>query len=44
MMSDFCAHPDQPAIYVFNGRAHIWKFRNSNYAEEFREKNGDLVI
>ena len=44
MLSDFCSDLSSPATYVFNGRVHIWRFRNSRFAEEFKEKNAEFVI
>ncbi len=44
MLSDFCSDLVAPATYVYNGRVHIWRFRNSKFAEEFRELNEEFVI
>ena len=44
MLSDFCSDLATPATYVFNGRVHIWRFRNSKFAEEFRELNEEFVV
>ena len=44
MLSDFCSDLSAPATYVFNGRVHIWRFRNSRFAEEFKELNAEFVI
>ena len=44
MLSDFCSDLSAPATYVFNGRVHIWRFRNSRFAEEFKELNAPFVI
>ena len=44
MLSDFCSDLATPATYVYNGRVHIWRFRNSKFAEEFKELNDEYVI
>ena len=44
MLSDFCSDLSVPATYVYNGRVHIWRFRNSRFAEEFKELNAEFVI
>ncbi len=44
MLSDFCSDLSAPATYVFNGRVHIWRFRNSRFAEEFKELNAEFVV
>ena len=44
MLSDYCSDLVSPATYVFNGRVHIWRFRNSKFAEEFKELNAEFVI
>ena len=44
MLSDFCSDLVAPATYVYNGRVHIWRFRNSKFAEEFKEMNDEWVI
>ena len=44
MLSDFCSDLVAPATYVYNGRVHIWRFRNSKFAEEFKELNDEFVI
>lgn len=44
MLSDFCSDLSSPATYVYNGRVHIWRFRNSRFAEEFKELNAEFVI
>ena len=44
MLSDFCSDLVAPATYVYNGRVHIWRFRNSKFAEEFKELNEEWVI
>jgi len=44
MLSDYCGDPAEPAVYIFNGRVHVWKFRNSNFAEDFKEKNQEFVV
>lgn len=44
MLSDFCSDLATPATYVYNGRVHIWRFRNSKFAEEFKEMNDEFVI
>lgn len=44
MLSDFCSDLATPATYVFNGRVHIWRFRNSRFAEEFKELNQEFVV
>jgi serine/threonine protein kinase len=44
MLSDYCCDLNEPALYIFNGRVYIWKFRNSRYSEEFKEKNRDYVV
>ena len=44
MLSDYCSDLVTPATYVFNGRVHIWRFRNSKFAEEFKELNDEFVI
>lgn len=44
MLSDFCSDLATPATYVYNGRVHIWRFRNSKFAEEFKELNEEWVI
>ena len=44
MLSDFCSDLSAPATYVYNGRVHIWRFRNSRFAEEFKELNAEFVI
>ena len=44
MLSDYCSDLSTPATYVYNGRVHIWRFRNSKFAEEFKELNEDFVV
>ena len=44
MLSDFCSDLATPATYVYNGRVHIWRFRNSKFAEEFKELNDEYVV
>ena len=44
MLSDYCSDLAHPATYVFNGRVHIWRFRNSRFAEEFKELNEEFVV
>ena len=44
MLSDFCSDLATPATFVFNGRVYIWRFRNSRFAEEFKELNAEFVI
>lgn len=44
MLSDFCSDLATPATYVYNGRVHIWRFRNSKFAEEFKELNDEFVV
>jgi serine/threonine protein kinase len=44
LLSDYCGDPAEPAVYIFNGRTHIWKFRNSNYAEDFKKANEVFIV
>lgn len=44
MLKSSCCDPVEPVTYTFNGRAHIWRFKNVLYAEEFKKKNADIVV
>lgn len=44
MMKNGCCDPAEPAAYNFNGRVHIWRFKNPLYAEDFKKKNANAVI
>ena len=44
MQSNECCDVAEPATYLFNGRVHVWKFRNSEFAEEFLELNRAMVL
>lgn len=44
MLKNGCCDLTEPATYVFNGRVHIWRFKNPLYAEDFKKKNVDNVV
>lgn len=43
-MRDTCSDLSQPVTYNFNGRVHIWRFKNARFAEEFRKRNAAFVV
>ncbi|RYG58367.1 serine/threonine protein kinase, partial [bacterium] len=44
MMKPTCCDLQEPATYNFNGRVHIFRFKNGVFAAEFKKKNADTVV
>jgi serine/threonine protein kinase len=44
MLKSTCCDLSEPANYNFNGRVHIFRFKNAIFAAEFRKKNADFVV
>lgn len=44
MMKTNCCNVAEPVTCNFNGRVHIWRFKNALYAEEFKKKNAGFVV
>lgn len=43
-LKNSCCDALEPATYVFNGRVHIWRFKNAHFAADFRKKNASFVV
>lgn len=44
LMNDTCCDLSEPVTHNFNGRVHIWRFKNARYAEEFKKRNAPFVV
>lgn len=43
MLKPNCCDLTEPATYVFNGKVHIWRFKNGHFAADFKKRNADFV-
>jgi serine/threonine protein kinase len=44
MLKTSCCDLTEPATYNFNGRVHIFRFKNGQFAADFKKKNADFVV
>ncbi len=44
ILKNSCCDLNEPATYVFNGRVHIWKFKNGAFAADFKKRNAASVV
>ncbi|HEX9997725.1 MAG TPA: serine/threonine-protein kinase [Abditibacterium sp.] len=44
MLKNGCCDLSEPATYNFNGKVHIFRFKNSQFATDFKKKNADFVV
>ena len=44
MLKNGCCDLSEPATYNFNGKVHIFRFKNSQFAADFKKKNVDFVV
>ncbi|PQV64103.1 Serine/threonine protein kinase [Abditibacterium utsteinense] len=44
MLKANCCDLSEPATYLFNGRVHVWKFKNSAFAADFKKRNAACVV
>lgn len=44
MLKNSCCDLSEPANYNFNGRVHIFRFKNPVFASDFKKKNADFVV
>ena len=43
-MRDTCTDMSQPVTHVYNGRVHIWRFKNAAVATQFKALNASNVV
>jgi hypothetical protein len=43
-LKNSCCDLSEPATYNFNGKVHIWRFKNAQFAADFKKKNSAHVV